>query len=160
MKTFSISSNQDTLGTEPAIGTLLWIGERDAPDFCDAYRYCEASSSQIAFRPTLDDARCRPASDVQRIVVARLDRSQLSPEGIELVSLRHANVSWLALEGPLCGGATRRWISTWLRTWLPPPNPTLQMRVSTCSSSGSCGELSRVYLRRSARRSTRDARKS
>ncbi len=108
MKTFSISSNQDTLGTEPAIGTLLWIGERDAPDFCDAYRYCEASSSQIAFRPTLEDARRRPASDVQRIVVARLDRSQLSPEEIELVSLRHANASWLALEGPLCGGATRR----------------------------------------------------
>ncbi len=108
MKTFSISSNQDALGAEFPSGTFLWVGEREAPDFRDAYRYCEASCSQIAFRSTLEEAHDRPASDVQRIIVARVDRSQPSFEEIERVARRHANASWLALEGPLCGGATRR----------------------------------------------------
>lgn len=108
MKTFSITSNPDVLRAEPLVGTLLWIGEREASDFRDAYRYCEATSSQVAFRSTLDDAYCRPASDVQKIIVARVDRSPTSSEEIELVASRHASASWLALEGPLCGGTTRR----------------------------------------------------
>lgn len=110
MTTFSISSNR-SLGTNPEAGTLLWIGERDTADFRAAYEFCEANASQIAFRTSLHEALQRPASAVQQIIVACVDRHPHASDELELVAARHNHARWLALEGPLCSGATRRVLS-------------------------------------------------
>jgi hypothetical protein len=114
MRNFSISADPAQSSDEQT-GTLLWIGEREAVNFRDAYQYCEASVSQLAFRSTLQDASVRPASDVRRIIVARVDRTPISTEEIEPVARRHDGASWMAIEGPLCGGATRRLLNQPLR---------------------------------------------
>ncbi len=90
------------------LGTVLWIGERRTMEFRQAYQYCENASSQIAHRRNLEEAILRPAQDVQRVVVARVDRESVRQPLVETLSRKHDGAQWISIEGPLCAGASRR----------------------------------------------------
>ena len=87
------------------LGTLLWIGDRTAPEFCDAYDFCESHVSQLAYRRSMKEALDRPASSVLTTICCLINDSAET-----LTSLRQINYVYHAskpvlLTGPLCAGA-------------------------------------------------------
>jgi hypothetical protein len=90
------------LPTSP--GTLVWIGDTGLPEFQSAYEFCVAHAAQIALRPSFQQAAGRPASGVQRVVVARQQRQPICQESVRLVRELYPGSSWIDLLGPLCEG--------------------------------------------------------
>lgn len=119
-------------GLAPA-GTLLWVGDRDLPEFSDAYRYCESAVSQLAYRRDLGDAMRRPADAVRRIVITSPTRTRLDDPLLRDVCREYPAAEAVRLLGPLAlggkrdgGGSTRSqalpWhqAATFLVDWLGP----------------------------------------
>jgi hypothetical protein len=94
-------------GQEDAIdhGTLLWIGDRDSIPFRDAYDFCEACVSQLAYRSDLDAAIDRPASSVRTILCCRENDSTETIERFQRVCGLYRDAKAILLLGPLCAGA-------------------------------------------------------
>ncbi|WP_182868038.1 hypothetical protein [Stieleria mannarensis] len=86
-------------------GTLLWIGDRDADAFSDAYDFCESHVSQLAYRVDLNTALLRPASAVRTILCCRDNDSAESIELFQTLCRLHADAKAFLLLGPLCAGA-------------------------------------------------------
>jgi hypothetical protein len=102
----SIVSGQAATGQGRAgQGTLLWIGDRDAPPYRDAYRYCDLHATQLANRATIDAAIERPATDVQAIVFCRDNDSTRHVDAFQSLRRRHAAAEAALLLGPLCAGS-------------------------------------------------------
>lgn len=111
MKTIpSHSINGDTgpfTGHDDSLGTMMWIGERFSDEFVEAYRFCETRVAQIAARASLADAFLRPATQVDRIVLAQSLRVSLAAEVIERLVTTYRQASCLQLRGSLCTGEVR-----------------------------------------------------
>ncbi|MDM4016169.1 hypothetical protein [Roseiconus lacunae] len=88
-----------------SVGTLLWIGDRSALPFRDAYDFCETSVSQLAYRRTLHDALVRPASDVHGILLCQ--PNDASDRGVqwEQICEQYPHAVRLLLLGPLVAGS-------------------------------------------------------
>ncbi len=84
--------------------TLMWIGPRDSSEFRECYALAESSSLQIAYRYSIRDALERPASTVDRIVIARRDRGAFDwNQAIQLI--RHSvGAEGVILLSSLCEG--------------------------------------------------------
>lgn len=98
------SSHRSASESTAGLGTLMWIGESSSPEFEDAYQHCLASTSQLALRRNFDDALCRPAAAVTRILVAQSTRHPLDRRCLELLRDAYPEASFLNLQGTLCEG--------------------------------------------------------
>lgn len=91
---------EDVLGS----GTLVWIGETTLPEFRPAYEFCLNHFAQIAPRPSVHQAVCRPASDVRGIVLARNHRLPISADDLTGLRQCYPEAMWVDLLGPLAVG--------------------------------------------------------
>ncbi len=85
-------------------GTLLWIGDRLLPEFCNAYEVGENLAAQVAFRPDLLSSLDRPANEVHRIVYASNTRVNFDDGLWKQVRCQYGNASTIRLRGPLTEG--------------------------------------------------------
>lgn len=86
-------------------GTLLWVGDRDAEAFCDAYDFCESHVAQLAYRCDLRSALLRPATSVRTILCCRDNDATDSLQWFGELRKQHRDARTLLLLGPLCSGA-------------------------------------------------------
>ncbi|MEM6469276.1 MAG: hypothetical protein AAF802_06875 [Planctomycetota bacterium] len=86
-------------------GTLLWIGERDLEAFADAYDFCDAVVSQLAYRESMAEAIRRPASMVRTMLMCLEHDSPLHRAAFTNLCEQYAESKPLLLTGPLCAGA-------------------------------------------------------
>ncbi|MEM0926201.1 MAG: hypothetical protein AAGJ83_09225 [Planctomycetota bacterium] len=91
--------------TDDGFGTLLWVGDRDAAEFRDAYDFCEAVVAQLAFRPNMTDAIRRPASAVRTLMLCLEHDTPLHREAFNALCERYPESKPLLLTGPLCAGS-------------------------------------------------------
>ena len=100
------SCDGDSLGDTPP-GTVVWVGPTDHPEFRDAFHALQAASPQLAVRSDQAQFLARPATDVQRIIFARVRRTSLLPAVAPELKTRYPNASVLLLNGSLCDGERR-----------------------------------------------------
>ncbi len=80
----------------------MWIGDRESPEFADAFAYCEEHVSQIAYRSSLRQAVKRPASCVSKIVLTRSWGTPVTGADLEALRRQQPDASLLELIGPRC----------------------------------------------------------
>ena len=83
------------------IGTLMWVGDTTAAEFCSAVQYCLVNVSQLAFRRDQREALDRPASDVHWIVLAQSNRDWFDSQPL---GDQYPEAKVITLLGPLCQG--------------------------------------------------------
>ncbi len=88
-------------------GTLLWIGERHGDEFAASYDQCEQFASQIAWRPDIDAAIARPASDVRCVLLAQTNRLSIESNRLNRLAEIYPNAARLNLLGSMCEGMCR-----------------------------------------------------
>ncbi len=86
------------------LGTLMWVGDAAGPEFKEAYEYCVSNVSQLALRRNLDDALCRPASNVRCILFAQSLRRQMNHRLVDVLLDSYPQASVLSMLGSLCEG--------------------------------------------------------
>jgi len=86
-------------------GTLLWIGDREATVYRDAYTYCDANVSQLAYRRTVGAAIERPATDLTTMILCRDNDSARDVDAFDALCRRHPTADAVLLVGPLCAGS-------------------------------------------------------
>lgn len=94
-------------GQNVNVGTLLWIGPRNGGEFAPPHRFCETTASQIAWRPSIQVALRRPASDVRCIVIAQDNRASISEVSLASLAKLYPDASRLNLLGSMCEGVCR-----------------------------------------------------
>jgi hypothetical protein len=99
-----ICSTSSNIDPSDRAGTLVWIGDREATEFQEAYRFCEQNVPQMAVRRDLADAIARPAYLVDRIVFARVSRRPITAAEVNELTATYPQASGLQLRGPLCEG--------------------------------------------------------
>lgn len=102
-------------------GTLLWIGDRKCEAFRDAFEFCEAVSSQLAFRADVEEALARPAVAVRVIVWCRENDSRRDHPSFARLRSAYSDAVPLLLLGPLCAGQR--------------PSPAARLDVQGCAWS-------------------------
>ncbi|MEO1529526.1 MAG: hypothetical protein AAFX06_29230 [Planctomycetota bacterium] len=85
-------------------GTVLWIGDRRHESFRKAYEFCEAVSSQVAFRSSLDAAIARPAAVVRLIIWSCKSDSTVEHSRFRRLRSAYPDAEVVLLLGPLCFG--------------------------------------------------------
>lgn len=86
-------------------GTLLWIGDRQSLTVRDAYSFCDANVSQLAYREDLESAMQRRATDVGVILLYRMNDSGRDRESFQRLCRQHPQATAALLLGPLCAGS-------------------------------------------------------
>jgi hypothetical protein len=93
-----------SFGRDPALGTLMWIGDPALPEFQDAFHYCVANVAQLAIRKNFDDAQRQPAANVYRILVVQLTQQAVDGEGFGQLTDLYPDALSMSLVGTLCEG--------------------------------------------------------
>ncbi|MEL6105307.1 MAG: hypothetical protein AAFU85_04690 [Planctomycetota bacterium] len=102
-------------------GTLLWVGDRKSEAFRDAFEFCEAVSSQLAFRADIQEALYRPAACVRAIIWCRTNDSGRDQSSFSRLQAAYNDAVSLLLLGPLCAGQR--------------PSPAARLEVQSCAWS-------------------------
>ncbi len=92
----------------PPSGTLLWIGNRSAGEFRDAFEYCESLAPQVATRIDIDDCLNRPAAQVAGIVITRQIRQAFHETDLQTIRQAYPDATMIQLLGSLCAGERPR----------------------------------------------------
>ena len=87
-------------------GTLVWIGDPNSTESADAYKYCLDHAAQIAIRRDLDHFVSFPASNIDRLLVVRNDRSTAS-DWPRLITEQLPRVPLSMMIGSSCEGEAR-----------------------------------------------------
>ncbi len=93
------------LDVNPVSGRIAGRSDREAPVYRDAYRFCDAHATQLAYRNTIEAATARPATDVKAIVFCRDNDSARHVDAFQSLRRRHTAAAATLLLGPLCGGS-------------------------------------------------------
>ena len=86
------------------LGTLVWIGDQDEPEFQEAFQYCVSRVAQVALRSNLQDAICRPAACVRYVLLARTTRRPIDERLMNRLVALYPQASVISLLGTLCEG--------------------------------------------------------
>jgi len=82
--------------------TLLWIGPRRHGDFVELFRQAESLVPQIAYRSSLFAALDRPATRVDRVLIARVDSCGPLPDDEEKLRRLYPQADIVTVTGSLC----------------------------------------------------------
>src|SRR6056297_622061 len=82
--------------------TLLWIGPRRHGDFVELFRQAESLVPQIAYRSSLFAALDRPATRVDRVLIARVDSCGPLPDNEEKLRRLYPQADIVTVTGSLC----------------------------------------------------------
>lgn len=82
--------------------TVLWIGSRRHREFVQPYGIAESLAGQIAYRATIHQAIARPATQVERIVIARPDSSRPSESEMDKLQDQFPTAQVIELTGVCC----------------------------------------------------------
>ncbi len=107
MASRDFSSGEKNVSAMSQVGTVVWVGPTDHPEFGDAFRYLQSTASQMAVRSDQMQLLSRPATDVQWIIFARTRRVELLPSVAPEIHSRYPHASVLVINGSLCDGERR-----------------------------------------------------
>lgn len=90
-----------------ASGTLAWVGPTGRGECVEAFRFCAARALQIALRRDLQQLIDRPAENVGRMVVVRMDRRSAPSGTLEQLDQLFPRAAKTLLLGADCEGEGR-----------------------------------------------------